>query len=148
MMINKIRNSFVMLVFVISGCTLNVSNEPLATDTIERVTQELFFLPFLPIHQQISTSNSTIVKIRLVDGEKHIQISGDVTIQQMNFNHSAPEPVMLVHQDDYAELKPVKLKENILSHEFDFYAATTAADGRLWDHFNTELWLRRANRFH
>jgi hypothetical protein len=89
---------------MISGCTSNVSKEPLTVDRLERVTQELVLPPFLPAQQQIVTNPPKIIKVRMVVEEKEIQVSGDVTIQAMSFNGSVPGPIIVVHQEDYVEL--------------------------------------------
>lgn len=128
-MINKIRNSVLLLVFVISGCTSNISNKAFSIDSLERVTQELVFSPNLPIHQQKTTTKPKIVEIRMVVEEKEIQVSGDVTIQAMTFNGSVPGPIIVVHQDDYVELTLVNPKESLHMHNIDFHAATGALGG-------------------
>lgn len=114
---------------MISGCTSNVSKEPITVDRLERVTQELVLPPFLPVHQQVAAKSPKIVEIRMVVEEKEIQVSDDVTIQAMTFNGSVPGPIIVVHQDDYVELTLVNPETNLHVHNIDFHAATGALGG-------------------
>ncbi len=126
---NKIQNILIIIVLVISGCTPSISHKPLKPDRIKRVTQELVFPPFLPIHQQVANSPPKIIEVRLVVEEKEIQVSGDVTIQAMTFNGSVPGPIIVVHQGDYVELTLVNPETSLHMHNIDFHAATGALGG-------------------
>lgn len=118
-----------LFVLIVSGCTSNVSKEPLSIDRLERVTQELVFPPFFPDHTQATDKTPKVVEITMVVEEKEIQVSGNVTIQAMTFNGSIPGPVIVVHQDDYVELTLVNPKTSLHMHNIDFYAATGALSG-------------------
>jgi nitrite reductase (NO-forming) len=127
---NKFKKILVLLILIFSGCTSHVSKQPFTLDRLERATQELVFPPsFLPVHTQTVAKKPKTVEIRLVVEEKEIQVSGDVTIQAMTFNGSEPDPIIVVHQDDYVELTLVNPKTSLHMHNIDFHAATGALGG-------------------
>ena len=128
-MISIIKNSLILLVFMASACTANVSSVESTIGALEHVTQELVFPPFLPVHQQIATKSPKVVEIRLLVEEKEIQVSGDVIIQVMTSNGSVPSPIIVVHQDDFVQLTLVNPKTNLHVHQIDFHTATDALGG-------------------
>src|SRR4030042_7047589 len=99
------------------------------SDKLERVTQALVKPPFLPKHEQTAARKPKVIQVRMVIEEKLLDIGNGATIWAMTFNGGVPAPIIVVHQDDYVELRLVNPKTNTLLHNIDFHAATGAMGG-------------------
>ncbi len=97
---------------------------------MERIQQELVPPPGVPKHEQAFSRAPRVVEVRLTIQEKRHQIAPDgATIWAMTYEGSIPAPLIVVHQNDYLELKLINPSNNILQHNIDFHAATGALGG-------------------
>ncbi len=97
---------------------------------MERVTQQLVAPPFVPVHDQVAAGPPKIVQVRMVVGEKLVDVGPDgAKVWAMSFNGTVPGPLIVVHQDDQVEVTLVNPATNTLVHNVDFHAASGALGG-------------------
>jgi len=96
---------------------------------LKHVKQELVAPPALPEFEQVAPGDPVVVEVDLVVQEKKMQIAPDATIWALTYNGSVPGPIIVVHQNDYVQLRLVNPATNTLPHNIDFHAATGAMGG-------------------
>jgi nitrite reductase (NO-forming) len=96
----------ILLVFItmlITGCTAIHTKQALPMDRFGSVAPELASIPFLPVHKQVDTGTRKSIEVWL-NRDQEIQVSGNVTIQVTTLQGSVPGSIVIVQQDDKAEL--------------------------------------------
>lgn len=96
---------------------------------LEHVKQELVAPPFLPKYDQTASGKPVVVDVTLTAQEKQIEIAPGVKIWALTFNGSVPGPMIVVHHNDYVQLRLRNLSSNTMAHNIDFHAATGAMGG-------------------
>jgi nitrite reductase (NO-forming) len=134
---NPLLQSFMVITLVVlfAACKQGSSTSVISQtfegngDDLERVTQEMVAPPLLPKHQQVAAGGPKIVEVTLVIAEKKIEIAPGDSIWAMTFNGSVPGPMIVVHQDDFVELRLKNPATNTQIHNIDFHAATGKMGG-------------------
>ncbi len=103
---------------------------PVDIATLERVKVDLVAPPFVHAHDQVAKTGPRVVEFTMTIEEKKLVIDGEGTeVHAMTFNGSVPGPLMVVHENDYVELRLINPATNTLLHNIDFHAATGALGG-------------------
>ena len=106
------------------------SQETVDISALPRVKQTLVAPPFLPEHEQITSSSPKIVEVTLTIEEKLMEIDDNgAEIWALAFGGSVPGPIIVVHEGDYVELTLQNLETNLMEHNIDFHASTGALGG-------------------
>nr|2AVF_A Chain A, Copper-containing nitrite reductase [Achromobacter cycloclastes]2AVF_B Chain B, Copper-containing nitrite reductase [Achromobacter cycloclastes]2AVF_C Chain C, Copper-containing nitrite reductase [Achromobacter cycloclastes]2AVF_D Chain D, Copper-containing nitrite reductase [Achromobacter cycloclastes]2AVF_E Chain E, Copper-containing nitrite reductase [Achromobacter cycloclastes]2AVF_F Chain F, Copper-containing nitrite reductase [Achromobacter cycloclastes] len=103
---------------------------PVDISTLPRVKVDLVKPPFVHAHDQVAKTGPRVVEFTMTIEEKKLVIDREGTeIHAMTFNGSVPGPLMVVHENDYVELRLINPDTNTLLHNIDFHAATGALGG-------------------
>jgi len=98
-------------------------------EKLKHISQELVAPPYLPIYDQVVTGDPVVVEVTLTIVEKLLEIAPAAKIWALTFNGSVPAPMIVVHQNDYVQLRLINPSTNTMTHNIDFHAATSAMGG-------------------
>ncbi|MBK5567467.1 multicopper oxidase domain-containing protein, partial [Ensifer sp. SSB1] len=113
-----------------AGAATAAGATPVDISTLPRVKVDLVKPPFVHAHEQVAKTGPRVVEFTMTIEEKKLVIDREGTeIHAMTFNGSVPGPLMVVHENDYVELRLINPETNTLLHNIDFHAATGALGG-------------------
>ena len=118
--------------------TCNSSSDNVATfntpapeniNQLEHVKEKLAAPPFLPQYEQKDEGSPKVVEVELTVVEKKYEIEPGVFTWALTYNGTVPGPIIVVHQNDYVQVKVINPASNTMVHNIDFHAATGAMGG-------------------